>query len=193
MKMPALTIVLLFTIILSFSIRRTNKTDEKKEDDFWAKEREANFTRKKNLDNLDYVSIPDNISSILDSYNYLQNFKDKKMVNLNSIPNTELKIMYGAANINLLSEYDQNFSELIKTLHELSMNEAISDTDKKQILEYAIEIGSDIAASFEMLSDIYICDNEKPKLHYMLKKAENIKSFRKDSIIKMLKQKLDNE
>ncbi|MFR4338210.1 MAG: hypothetical protein ACLT33_09390 [Lachnospira pectinoschiza] len=47
------------------------------------------------------------------SYNTITGLKDKKILNL-PISNTELKLSYGAANLTEFTEYDDNFTTLIK-------------------------------------------------------------------------------
>ena len=40
----------------------------------------------------------------------------RKLLNLSGISNTDLKLQYGHANLDLLAEYDQNFSNLLRCL-----------------------------------------------------------------------------
>ena len=41
--------------------------------------------------------------------------KDLPIVNFTGISNTELKLRYGAPNIDLLTQYDQNYTLLVRT------------------------------------------------------------------------------
>ncbi len=51
---------------------------------------------------------------------YLQVFYDKKMFNLNNCSNTDIKMEYGAANLAIMSEYDDNFIAMCKAAVKLA-------------------------------------------------------------------------
>ena len=191
MNLIILAIVLISMLAISIAIKKSKKVEEIKEKDFWEREHEANFTRKKSIDDLNYISIP---NEIIDLNNKNINvFADKKIVNLNGIPNTDLKLEYGAPNITILSEYDQNYTDLITTLAaeadaymgENKINEA------RIVLEYATDINTDIARCWEALANIYINSDEKNLIHLLIKKAENIKTFRGTAILRKLNEILD--
>ena len=84
-------------------------------DDFWEKELAANRTKRKPLDDLNYIQIPldtfpmsvlsDN-PVILECHEILTELSTEKIVNLTGISNTDLKLQYGAPNIKILSAYD---------------------------------------------------------------------------------------
>lgn len=191
MNLIILAIVLISMLAISIAIKKSKKVEENTEKDFWEREHEANFTRKKSIDDLNYISIP---NEIIDLNNKNINvFADKKIVNLNGIPNTDLKLEYGAPNITILSEYDQNYTDLITTLAaeadaymgENKINEA------RIVLEYATDINTDIARCWEALANIYINSDEKNLIHLLIKKAENIKTFRGTAILRKLNEILD--
>lgn len=64
MKFPILTSVIIFVIILSFAIKRSNRQMEQDSEAFFERERRANTVRKKSLDNLNYIHIPPEILAI---------------------------------------------------------------------------------------------------------------------------------
>jgi len=205
MNILILAIVLISIITISIAIKLSKKTEEKTEKDFWEREQEANFTRKKSLDDLDYITIPDSILALDD--NVLSKLSSQKIVNLNGIPNTDLKLEYGAANITVLSEYDQNYSDLITRLSSIAdefitkaNDNALSSTEKEsaantavQILEFSTDIRSDIVKCWTDLAMLYISTNQKAKIHLLIKKAENVKTFRGPAILRHLNEILDNE
>ena len=84
-------------------------------------------------------------------------FVDRKVLNLSSMSNTDLKKEYGPANLTILSEYDENFSELIRCLHNYALrpHELDYTADAKTVLEYAVSIGSDMGSSYRLLADLY--------------------------------------
>ena len=59
---PIFTIIIvIFLAILTFQLRKTTNAQEEVEEKFWAREREANATRRKDISNLDYITIPDGL------------------------------------------------------------------------------------------------------------------------------------
>ncbi len=187
-------------IIIQIAIRRNTKIEKKRDADFWEKEREANFTRKKSLDDLEYITIPENILSLSDNIidsnikediNKLNLLANKKIVNLTGLTNTDLKLAYGAANITVLSEYDDNYNELVITLQNLAESYVAIGEKEKAIsaLEFSIDIGSDISKSFFLLADLYSETGNSENINHLINHAENIHSLMHDTILNTLKQK----
>ena len=130
------TIVISFLAIMIYmkvTTNRFNTGDEKRIEE----ERLSNSVRKKSLDELDYITIPfdslpfsteDGAESSADPGTEVTDpaiakdeadilaLKDKKIVNITGISNTDLKFTYGAPNLPILTEYDQNFTELVRAL-----------------------------------------------------------------------------
>ena len=92
---------------------------------FWQRERDANNTRKQDISQLDYVDFSGvtlpfaqfEDTLLKECEQQVLNLKDKKVLNLTGISNTDLKMTYGAANLPLLTQYDQNFTLLVRTLN----------------------------------------------------------------------------
>ena len=130
------TIVISFLAIMIYmkvTTNRFNTGDEKRIEE----ERLSNSVRKKSLDELDYITIPfdslpfstkdgaessaepgteDTDPAIAKDEADILALKDKKIVNFTGISNTDLKFTYGAPNLPILTEYDQNFTELVRSL-----------------------------------------------------------------------------
>ena len=206
MKLPFLAIVLLFVIILAFGIQRSNRKMAKSEKNFWDREHDANFSRKKSLENIDYISITDdvknlvgcllddsNCSEISESLQNIVSLYGKKIFNLNGISNTDVKLRYGAANITPLSEYDENYTILITSLNSVGVFLADNNrsSDAEIILDYATSIGSDIPSSYTILANIFKDTGRGELLHLLIKRAESAHSFRSETIIKSLTEILD--
>ena len=49
---------IIFTSILSMTIKRHNRSEKNQQEQFWEREKRANQVRRKPLDDLDYVTIP---------------------------------------------------------------------------------------------------------------------------------------
>ena len=143
--------------------------------------------RKKPLDDLVYITIPfdklpcecyasePKVSDILDSLHVLS---ERKIVNLTGITNTDLKLTYGTANITVLTEYDQNFTTLVTTLHKWAeiLYELGAVAETKTILEYAVSVDSDVSTTYELLASIYKNAGDTAALEALIKHAENLTS-----------------
>ena len=198
MNLAVLAIVLVFMIYLRIGIKWSDKTFKKTQEGYRQREEDANFTRRKSLDDLDYVTIPPAVGELIKRFDNdeLTALLDEntKIVNLNGISNTDLKLKYGAPNINILSEYDKNFETLVKGLQDMVSEETgdMFNTDEKiSILEFAADIHTDISASYEMLARIYKDTGREAKIHSLIKKAESIKNIRGPRIIEKLNKILE--
>ncbi len=208
MKYPFFASFIVFGFLFSFSMKRRTKKEKQYVDNFWEREREADSTRRKSLENLDYVAIPlqdlpmdvlGDLPEIEEYHEKLRELSGKKIVNFAGYSNTELKLEYGAPNINLLSEYDRNFEELITLLQEwaslLLQNwgeaaQTCPEEERKQaakkVLAFAVSIGSDITASYEKLVKLYLEYGEQDKLPALKEKAQKIRSLSKPRILALL-------
>ena len=188
---------LILACVIAISIKKDKNTQENAEQNFWAKEHKSNFVRKKSLENLNYISIPEEILTLQPAQptsqilSYLQDLKDisaLKIVNLTGISNTDLKLTYGTANITLLSEYDAHYTQMVTILHKLA--EKLADSDDKEnailVLEYAISTGSDVSKSYYLLSELYTQVGTPEKIHSLIQQAENIQSIMKNAILQHL-------
>ena len=125
MNFALIASTLIIVILIAHNVKRQKKSSEKAEAEFWARERMANSVRRKSLDGLDYITIPlesfpthilrEN-STVAECIETLEALTAQKIVNLTGYTNTDLKLEYGAANITALSEYDQNYTVLVRTL-----------------------------------------------------------------------------
>ncbi len=194
MRFPTFfAIFVTFLVWLSIKLRKTNKKD----DSFWQREAEANNVRKQTLDNLDYITIP--IDSLPFFYGIDKNLEELQntitslssctIVNLSNYTNTELKLMYGPGNLADLTEYDQNFTLLVRTLHKWGEQLSTLGYEKEaiQVLEYAVSIKSDVTAGYLLLGKLYLKQGQPQKLDTLLSAASSLDTLLKDSLIKQLK------
>lgn len=198
MKFPFFASVIVFCIWLAYEIHKHNKKNQKVMDSFWEKENKANNTRAKSLDGLNYIEIPEEVYSALpspvpaeleDCSRLLQHLKENKIVNLSHISNTDLKLKYGASNLDILSEYDQNFITLLRILQTLSEYhyEKGNIETTRTLLEFAVKIQSDNISTYKMLAKIY-CDNgEESKLDYLISAASLLPGLTQKPILRFLK------
>ncbi len=200
---PSLFIIALLLSILSHLRNKSTKSFEKSKQDFWDRERAANAVRKKDISNLPYVEIPSEIISCAKDYadtsddyankdhylNTLESLVGKKILNLNGKSNTDIKLEYGTANITVLSDADNNYTELISVLSRLG--EAFYDRDRfdeaRHILEFSVDAESDVVKSYKILMDIYgktMSEADRDEaIKTLHEKAEKLNGFRKDAVL----------
>lgn len=193
-------IIICATLLVGFAAFRAiayqNKKAKRTLTEFWNRESEANSVRRADISNLDYITLsfdklPINEvknAGFSDIYDELTRLSEKKFINLSEYTNTDLKMMYGPANLEALSEYDNNYSQLIRLLNKLSKEFInIDKTDAaKMVLEYSIEIGSDLSTDYEMLGKIYLDSNDEAGFKKLEEKTEDINSLSKNLIVSKL-------
>lgn len=170
------------------------------EEQFWDRERKANSTRRKPLTDLDFISIPyDSLPFtgevgnpvIMESEAFLLGLKDAKIVNLNGISNTDLKLRYGVANLTDLTEYDQNYTEMIRTLADWGEElQKLGRTEEAvKVLEFGISCHTDIRKNYLILADIYETEKKYDEIERLIEEAEKLTSLTRDSILTELKKR----
>ena len=203
MIFPFFTSFLLLAIVVNIGMRRVSRKEEALEEDFWARESRSNFVRKKSLENLDYVHIPVDLlpfgtsgdnEVLKNAEEELLLLKDEKIVNFTGITNTDLKLEYGTANITPLSQYDQNYTALVRSLQ--AWGKELYDLgryeDAQKVLEFAVKTRTDITATYRILLDLYKTklglseDEIKKKTDALIPIAKGLNSLSKNTILKML-------
>ena len=103
-----------------------------------------------------------------------------------------MKLEYGLANLNILTEYEQNFNTLCQTLlsYATALMQAEQNAAAQTVLEYGIEIGSDMSQNFLLLADLYRTNGTPERISELIEKAEQLDSLMKNSILDKLNQKL---
>ena len=204
MKFPFLASLIILAIILKTGIKRSNKSMEEANENFWKREHDANLVRKKSLDNLVYLTIPEHFLSLpvpeedsraRDALDMLKHLSGEKIVNLTGITNTDLKLTYGTANISVLTKYDQNYTRLAHALQQIAASLAGNSHTKeaKEVLEYAVSTKTDISATYLLLADLYIKDNQPEKINALIEKVSALDSLMVPSIVRNLKSKLNSD
>lgn len=199
MKFPILASVLIFVVWLTYELAKYTNLGKKAESDYWKKEHASNSVRKKSLDDLDYITIPLDTfpldlfpenQIIKDCIEQILVLSEQKIVNLTGISNTDLKLTYGTANITALSEYDSNFTLLVRSLNlwgtELYNAGYIDETEV--LFEYAIAIGSDISNTYRILAQIYSAKNRVDKIAVLEISALTLNSLMQKSILNALSE-----
>lgn len=199
MKFPVLASFFIFIIVLTRRIHLMRNRQEAEEKSFWEREREANNTRRKSLDNLNYIQIPlgklpthlmTEDMNVRDCVDTLRNLSTLKIVNLTGYTNTDLKMEYGAANISALSEYDQSYTLLASTLQKWA--DILWNADYKKeavsIMEFALETHTDVSAAYYKLAEYYHAQGEDSRIASLIETAESLRSLNRNVIVRTLKK-----
>ena len=193
MSPTVFVIPLLIVLWIAYERRRTDRIRREASEQFWDKEQRANLTRKKDISNLDYITIPiDTLpfpetgkEEITDLQKLLLHLSSQKIVNFTGLTNTELKLMYGAPNLPLLMEFDKNYLELVRTLYRYGkyLHELGLIAEAKTILEFGLSIGTDVSANYTLLAEIYKEENAKERIDFVISCAENLTSLTKKALL----------
>ncbi|MCI8857957.1 MAG: hypothetical protein HFI71_00250 [Lachnospiraceae bacterium] len=187
---------IIFIVVVSYKRFKANRINQAAENAFWNRENAANSTRKQDISHLDYiqfsnVTLPfalfrDDI--LKECEQQVLTLKEKKILNLTGISNTDLKLKYGPANLPLLTQYDQNFTLLVRTLNTWGqrLNELNHPEEAVSVLAFAVSIGSDIKATWQLLAKLYAQSGETEKLKALKPSAEALNSLSKTPILNTL-------
>lgn len=199
MKLPILSSFIVLILVVTHAIKRNNRISKKLEQSFWDRERKANFVRKKSLNNLDYIKIPlealpmsimNGTEPISKYIGTITQLSTEKIVDLSKFTNTDLKLMYGTANIDTLTLYDDRYTLLVRTLNlwgqELYQNNYIEEA--KTVLQFSVSTGCDVKGSFETLKNIYLEQGNFQEIKNLLNQANKLESAMKPSIVRMLQE-----
>lgn len=201
LKIASLALILafgLFCIWNRLALGRMTRAEREKENAFWERESEANSVRRKPIDHLDYVKIPDNLYfDLLPDNTELPNIKitidglrSDKILNLTGYTNTDLKFMYGTANITELSEYDQNYTTLVTTLQKWADILLDEDYEKEavNIMEFLVSTNADIGRTYRMLGKYYLKNGKISEFESLIGIATELKSINSPYIVESLEQ-----
>ncbi len=198
---PLFFTFILFLIWFNFNRTRMSRKGKQLQDNYWEQEALANSTRKQSLDGLPYISIPLNDLPFLSDLKNtsadkeltaiegeIRSLSEKKIVNFTGISNTELKLKYGAPNLELLMEYDENFTMLCQLLFRwgTKLNDLALWREAIQVLEYGVTVGSDIRGHYLLLANLYQNNGQSKKIQRLIDRAEALNSLNKNGILRGL-------
>lgn len=199
MRFYYLASFIIFCLVIRRAIKKDNRSSAKNNDLFWDRENQSNSVRKKNLDHLNYITIPfdhlpTNImtedANIMEYLETLQILSTQKIVNFTGYSNTDLKLAYGTANLTALSQYDQNYTLLVLTLQkwgEVLYNAGLQD-DATTVFEFAVEIGTDISKTYYTLAKLYADRGETNNISHLIQVAETLRSSTQQIIVRTLQK-----
>lgn len=190
---------IVLSIVIAINIKKQARQAKEKDSDFWARERRANSIRRKSLDGLKYVSIPleafpthllHENRDVLECIEILESLTARKIVNLTGWSNTDLKLEYGTANINVLTEYDQNYTILVRTLQRWAdiLTENGYAKEAIPLMEFAVGTGTDIGRTYYQLAEYYSSVGRYEEIDRLRHAAKNLRSSTRDIIAKKLRE-----
>jgi len=196
-------LIIASTLILALAIAMASSKSRKNaaamEQEFWQRERAANNTRRKPLDDLDYIELPmeifpmellQDVPKVEDYRQIVLSLKDQPIVNFTGLTNTELKLRYGAPNITKLTSYDQNYTLLARTLQQWA--QALYDNgfpkEACQLLEFAVSTHTDVSATYRLLCRIYQENGTPEKIEALVPVAQSLTSAMQKPIVRILQE-----
>ncbi len=187
---------------MTIKIKLVNREEKSRSDQFWQREQQANTVRKQSLDSLPYISIPierlpmepHTDETISSCQKQILQLSTQKIVDLSGKSNTDLKLEYGAANLETLASCDQNYTKLIRTLYR--WGDALLRQNCTQaartVLEFGVSCKTQIADHYILLAQIYKNEHELSRIEELIRTAETLDCMRKSSILRSLQELLDS-
>ena len=168
-----LILFILFIAVITFAIKRADSAQAKVTEEFWEKERKANSTLRGDTTDLCYITIPEKFFPL--NNDKINDLRDKTLVNLTGMTNTDLKLKYGILNFKKLSEYDDN-----------RLKEAGYESLGNELLDFAVEQGADSKNVYSLLANAFISMSKTDRLAELIEKAKQLNSLSRDGIVSML-------
>lgn len=187
--------IIVLSVISSYR-KRHDRIQKETTDSFWEREAAANSVRRQDISGLPYITIPFEKFSIgsvsdealEDALHQLDALREKKILNLGSQSNTDLKLQYGPANLPILMECDQNFADMLHAITAYSNRLIELGMTEKAIpvLEFAVASGSDVSTHYTTLATYYKDNGTPAKISELKTQAESLDSLMKTSILQKL-------
>ncbi len=199
MKTPFFASFIIFIIWLSYELSKTRRRSAQEQNIYWEREAAANNTRRKPLDNLDYIHIPfDSLpmdimkedEAVAECHQTLHYLAESPIVNFTGYSNTDLKLKYGAPNIDLLTRYDQNYTTLVRALQKWAekLYKSGYSAQARQILEFAVSTNTDVSGTYRILASIYSREGNNEGIRQLLERANNLQSASRNAIVRTLQE-----
>lgn len=199
MNLLILASLIVFSLTLAYMLKRTKRKEAEAEQSFWERERQANSVRRKSLEHLNYISIPletlptsllRDDPTVAECVELLQNLSGESIVNLTGYSNTDLKLEYGTANITALSEYDQNYTLLVRTLQKWAdiLLEKNHPQAAETVMEFAVQTNTDVSRTYYKLAELYAVEGQRDKIQNLITTAQTLRSANKKAIVRTLQE-----
>ncbi len=195
----------LFLIFVAWQAYERNKSTKKanaESEDFWVRESEANSVRRASLDNENYITISEDlfIENLWPDYavdeelsrcsNILSSLKTERILNLSGKTTTDLKLQYGVANLNDLTQYDENYTLMVQTIAAYGTRlMTLQNIDAAiKVFEFGIDSLTEISTNYKHLATLYVEKNQPEKIDHLIEVANGLDSLMKPSILRTLEE-----
>ncbi|MCF0127682.1 MAG: hypothetical protein HUJ70_03885, partial [Pseudobutyrivibrio sp.] len=152
---------------------------------------------------LDYLTIPLdkfplNFSSdeaVLALENELKELSTHRLYNLNGMNNTDIKATFGVPNFDTMCRIGEDFDRVLVLLNDYASQfmEAERFSDAITVLDYAVEIGTDITDSYLRLTDCYRHEGLDGKTEFIKILVQNSNLLTKNRIIEYIERQPDGQ
>lgn len=187
--------VFFVAILFSIILKNRQHDDANSVQAFWERESKANMTPAKDISTLNYITISQDAlpflsnptQSIAECQKTILSLSKCKILNLNGISNTDLKLRYGASNLTRLAQYDENFSSMQRTFAKWGRalkNEGYT-LEAATVLEYALELGCDVRSIYADIIELYAV-LEPDRLNALKERVKASNTPSKDRILSQL-------
>ncbi len=194
---------LVLCLLIAYEIRKNTRKEKKASDDFWARENEANSTRKKDISKLEYITVPlDSLplglcpayEELTANEDSLRELAGQQIFNLEGRSNTDVKLEYGVANFEHLCACDERYLRLLQLLSKEAelLYSMMFEAEAEQILSYSLSIGSDIPKDYIMLAEIYRNRGDHGAVSGLIEKAESLEGLTKKGLVEKLEGIFDS-
>ncbi|MCR5468745.1 MAG: hypothetical protein K6F37_07280 [Lachnospiraceae bacterium] len=186
---------------MAINRKRSNDKQTDLNKSFLERESEANATRRKDISVLAYIKIPDELLNPTDSefamlceseLDELRRLSSERLLNLTIYSNTDLKLMYGPQNLDDLSKYDSNFTELELAITSLSKKCIDNNMDSLCIpyLEFAVKYKTTNSQIYVLLANRYAALGQHEKIQSLLDGLNDQDFLMKKTIVDKLTELL---
>ena len=195
---PLLTIFLFLIGALTYRLYQLRRQQGQPLEDFWEKERLAELAPAKDLSLLPYITIPlekfplqfsddPEIDMIEEE---LTQLSQKRLLNLNGMSNTDLKLEYGARNLDAMQEIGDDFSRMtiLLTDYAKALMQENRFEDAATVLEFGLSVGSDISTNYILLGDCYVALGKKEKIPELIEDVKKLHLLLEKKILSYLEE-----
>ena len=197
--MPIILIcVLMLMVWIRYHSNNSNNNALKSRNKFWERESEANHTRNKPLDSIEFISVPleqlpffeTTVAELQTLQKDLTDIAKEKIANLSQYTNTELKLAYGTGNFSYLAQCDTNYTILMQTILNLANYHLHNgNTDAAiQYFEYAVASHSQNAQTYVSLVMLYAEQNNISKIENLKSQVEQSDYSNKKTLLHKIEQ-----
>lgn len=196
---PFFASFVIFIVWMLYELKKHDRKSNKTLDSYWDREARANSVRRKPMDDLAYITVPLEVlpfgasehEKVQECESMVRTLSGKKIVNLTGMSNTDLKYKYGAPNITLLTEYDQNYILLVRNLNTWATHlyQAGLFSEARTLLEFLVSTNVDASTTYKLLSNIYVHQKMPDEIGHLIDRVEASEFVLKKSILSDLDSK----